>query len=74
MPDPAGATTPSGATTPADDVALLERISAELAGVDAALRRLDDGTYGSCEVCGEPVDDGKLAGDPLATRCDAHPA
>jgi len=43
-----------------------------LDGVDRALARLDDGTYGTCEVCGAALDDHDLEGDPLLTRCVAH--
>ncbi len=41
--------------------------------VDRALARLEDGTYGTCEVCGEPVAEERLAADPLARTCESHP-
>ena len=50
----------------------LERAERVLAGVERALRRLDDGSYGTCEVCGDAVDDGTLAESPTATTCRAH--
>ncbi len=50
----------------------LADVEADLAGVEAALRRLDDGTYGRCEVCGGPVDDADLAARPTATTCAEH--
>lgn len=53
----------------APDLSTLEHIEAELAGVDAALQRLDDGTYGSCTACGTAIDDDTLAADPTATLC-----
>lgn len=40
-----------------------------LAAVEAALGRLDDGTYGVCEVCGEPIADGRLEALPATMRC-----
>lgn len=40
-----------------------------LAAVESALRRVDDGTYGVCEVCGGPIGDGRLDALPAATRC-----
>lgn len=43
-----------------------------LAAVEAALRRVDDGTYGVCEVCGEPIAEGRLEALPAATRCVRH--
>lgn len=35
----------------------------------AALRRLDAGTYGTCEGCGEPIDASRLDLMPETTRC-----
>jgi hypothetical protein len=46
----------------------LERIERDLAGVEAALRRLDDGTYWTDEITGEPIDELVLAADPVARR------
>src|SRR3954449_10806192 len=37
-----------------------------------ARRRIVDGTYGTCEVCGEPIPEGRLEARPWATRCVAH--
>ncbi|KAA1373578.1 TraR/DksA family transcriptional regulator [Aeromicrobium fastidiosum] len=39
--------------------------------VAAALQRLDAGTYGVCEVCGEPIPPGRLEARPVARRCVA---
>jgi hypothetical protein len=50
----------------------LQEIGAELAGVESALNRLDEGTYGTCQVCGAPLDPGVLAGEPMASRCTRH--
>lgn len=40
-----------------------------LAEVDAALRRMDDGSYGLCEVCHDPVEPERLLADPLVRFC-----
>lgn len=48
----------------------LDRIERDLAGVEAALRRLDDGTYWTDEVSGEPIPDDVLAADPVARRSE----
>jgi RNA polymerase-binding protein DksA len=37
--------------------------------VQAALRRLDSGTFGTCEQCGEPIGDERLDALPYASRC-----
>ncbi len=46
----------------------LDAVSRDLAGVEEALRRLDDGTYWTDEVTGEALDDTLLATDPIARR------
>jgi hypothetical protein len=46
----------------------LERIQRDLADVETALGRLDDGTYFLDEVTGEPMSDEVLAANPLARR------
>ena len=40
-----------------------------VAEVDAALARLDNGTFGICEVCGGAMDTERLIADPLARVC-----
>ena len=51
-----------------------DRLEAELDDVETALERLDDGTYGRCEVCGGPIDDQRLADQPAARTCADHSA
>jgi DnaK suppressor protein len=38
-----------------------------IAKIDAALRRIDEGEYGYCEVTGEPIPLGRLEARPTAT-------
>jgi RNA polymerase-binding protein DksA len=40
-----------------------------LASIDAALQRIEDGTYGICERCGKPIDAARLEALPYATKC-----
>src|SRR6202165_3560643 len=51
------------------DFTILEHIDAELADVEHALQRLDDGTYGTCEACGRPIGDERLEAMPAARFC-----
>jgi sigma-B regulation protein RsbU (phosphoserine phosphatase) len=44
-----------------------------LADVDAALARLDRGTFGICDVCHEYIGTRHLEHDPLARCCEEHP-
>jgi len=41
----------------------------QLSRVRAALRRLEDGSYGRCERCGLPIPGERLAARPTATTC-----
>jgi len=47
----------------------LRRQQLEQVRIDAALRRLDDGSYGECLECGELIADGRLGANPTATHC-----
>ncbi len=38
-----------------------------IAKIEAALRRIDEGEYGFCEVSGEPIGLGRLVARPIAT-------
>ena len=38
-----------------------------IAKIDAAMRRIEDGSYGYCEVTGEPISLKRLAARPIAT-------
>jgi sigma-B regulation protein RsbU (phosphoserine phosphatase) len=40
--------------------------------VDAALERMDHGSYGICEVCKDPIEHERLLADPLLTVCLDH--
>ena len=51
------------------DLALRERSRVELQRVDAALAKLDAGTYGMCESCGSPIPPERLEAIPWAANC-----
>lgn len=54
------------------DLGALDALEAEVRDVERALARLDDGTYGTCEVCGDRLPEGQLAESPAARFCRAH--
>jgi DnaK suppressor protein len=47
-----------------------ERESQNVADIDQALMRIDEGTYGQCARCGKPIDERRLEAMPTA-RYDA---
>ena len=47
-------------------------LSRLLREVDSALQRMDDGTYGICDVCHDPVETERLIADPLTRLCIDH--
>jgi len=49
--------------------AILQQAKRNLAEIDAARRRLDEGTYGTCENCGRPIAPGRLEARPTARTC-----
>ncbi len=51
------------------DWTLEENADQLVAEIDAALARLDDGTYGLCVRCGKPIDADRLEARPWATLC-----
>ena len=53
------------------NVAAHEQILIQLAEVDRALAKLDDGTYGVCDSCGGQIPPGRLEIHPWAVRCVA---
>jgi RNA polymerase-binding transcription factor DksA len=50
------------------DLSILEQLEEELAELEAALARVDDGSYGIDEVTGEPIDPARLEAIPTARR------
>jgi len=49
--------------------ALVRQTQLQLMEIDAAVTRLDTGTYGTCERCGEAIGDGRLRARPTARTC-----
>jgi RNA polymerase-binding transcription factor DksA len=53
-------------------VSTQEHLLAMLDEVRRARRRIVEGTYGTCEVCGDAIPEDRLEARPWATRCVAH--
>jgi DnaK suppressor protein len=51
------------------DGGLEENVERLLGEIEAALGRIEAGTYGTCVVCGRPIDEDRLRAVPYATLC-----
>jgi len=51
---------------------LASQLRSELDEVERALAKLDAGTYGMCETCGEPITPARLEAMPAARFCIQH--
>lgn len=50
-------------------VAAHDQLQVTRSDVVRALHKLDDGTYGECDVCGAPIPEGRLEARPWAVLC-----
>ena len=55
-----------------ENKALLNQLNEQLAEVARALAKMDDGTYGQCERCGEPISEARLEAMPATRYCINH--
>ena len=51
------------------NLAEIDRDAGELRRIDTALARLSEGSYGSCEDCGQRIPQARLDAEPTALRC-----
>ena len=50
-------------------LALENRIRQELTGIEHALHKFEEGTYGLCDNCGQTIDPARLEALPQASLC-----
>lgn len=55
-----------------ENMSLAAQLRAELDEVERALAKLDEGVYGLCETCGQPVGTDRLEAMPAARFCIDH--
>jgi RNA polymerase-binding protein DksA len=53
----------------ATDLALDEHINTLIDQIDEAMRKIAEGTYGTCDRCGNPINPERLEAIPYATLC-----
>jgi DnaK suppressor protein len=51
------------------DYSLEENSTRVLDEIDTALRKIEEGTFGTCERCGQPIAPERLEAMPYATKC-----
>jgi YteA family regulatory protein len=54
------------------DLALRERMRLRLEDIDQALKRMDEGNYGTCAACGRPIPPARLEAAPETVYCTDH--
>jgi len=54
------------------DSIVLDELEARYRAVVAALERVEAGTYGTCSVCNERIEEERLAANAAASTCKAH--
>ncbi len=50
-------------------LALERRLKGQLADMERALQKFEEGTYGLCDVCGRPIEPARLEALPQANLC-----
>jgi DnaK suppressor protein len=56
-----------------NQVGVGQHLEARLERVDRALEQIEAGTYGTCEVCGQPIDPRRMRAAPESTVCVGCP-
>lgn len=52
--------------------ALILSLNTRLKEVNSALKKIDDGTYGVCSVCNNPIESDRLEANPASITCKLH--
>lgn len=52
--------------------ATLAALETRFNNIRRALKKIDDGTFGICELSGEPIEEDRLNANPAARTCKAH--
>ncbi len=55
-----------------NNTALVNELEQRLMEIDAAIEKMEKGTYGTCEVCEKPIEEDRLNANPAAKTCKAH--
>ena len=51
---------------------VLDELAKRYQNVVRALKKIDEGTYGFCEICSAPIEEDRLLANPAARTCKTH--
>ena len=54
------------------NTAILKQLEIRYNNTKRALEKIEKGTYGTCEVSGEPIEEERLEANPSARTCEKH--
>lgn len=55
-----------------DNVAIVDTLESRYQDIESALAKINDGTYGFCQICKEEIDRERLEANPSAKTCRKH--
>jgi RNA polymerase-binding transcription factor DksA len=55
-----------------ENTAIVRELEIRLADITSAIEKVDKGTYGVCEECGEEIEEDRLQANPAARTCKKH--
>ena len=55
-----------------ENVAIVRQLESRLGEINVALNKIQNGTYGICSVCGNAIEEDRLAANPAAATCKVH--
>lgn len=55
-----------------ENSAILKQLETRFNEVKKALKKIEDGTFGKCEVCNKDIEEKRLEANPAATTCMEH--
>jgi RNA polymerase-binding transcription factor len=51
------------------DLSIEQNVRDLLAKIERALKRMDEGTYGACDICGKPIEKARIKALPYVDLC-----
>ncbi len=55
-----------------EKAATLRPLGIRLDEINNALKKIEDNTYGKCEICGDDIEEDRLEANPAAKTCKKH--